>query len=171
MRLDHLSFMDICRDEDCTRRELHSPHEVRGSFTGSIVRVPARRLLVDVTFEAISTRIPKSFSQVYSEVLDNYGSIAGRNVQVALRELRDAREVAFIVPSGSQRVAHTDGVKGAYIRYDSPLLWRAGGLRDLMEVVHEMSSDWRPRRGHGGQHTRPLPTTSEIEEVACVFGN
>lgn len=141
--------MDICRDDRCDRPYLHAPHPIEGVVgKPPVVRVSARRLLVDITYEMISDRVPKTFAQIYTDVLDEYGSITTRNVNVALAELRESREVAFIVPSGSQRVVHTDGVRGAYIRYDSPLLWQSDGLSGLMELVHEMIGDGAPPARH-----------------------
>lgn len=162
MRLDQLDYMDICRDEDCDRSDLHSPVEC-GSRRPSVVNVPARRLILDITLEAVSARIPKTFAQIYTDVLDEYGSITSRNVNVALATLRDAREIAFIVPNGSQHVVHTSGVRGAYIRYDSPLLWQRDGLVNLMDVVHEMIGDGKPppRRRH-------VPRRFRAEELAHV---
>lgn len=169
MRLDHLDFMDICRDERCERADLHPPHRVRGHSISSVVRVPVRRLLVDLTLEAVSARVPKTAAQIYTDVLDEYGSITTRNVNVALAELRTMREIAFIVPAGSQHAVRTDGVRGAYIRYDSPLLWQPDGLRDLMDIVQEMTGESDQRR-----YTRTLRRTKcamRLDEVSCGYGN
>jgi hypothetical protein len=180
MRFDHLDFMDICRDEHCSRQYVHSPHRVRGKNTAVVMKVPLRRLLLDITLEQVSSRVPKTFGQIFTDVYDEYGSITDRNVRVALRELRDAREVAFIVPSGSQGAAHTEGVRGAYLRYDSPLLWRRDGLVDLMDLVQEMTgSDGRipsrSRRQPLSNLGRVAPDTfarlDDISEVEHAFGN
>ncbi|HEX7094665.1 MAG TPA: hypothetical protein VF183_02200, partial [Acidimicrobiales bacterium] len=138
MRLDHLDFINVCRDEGCELEDLHVPGTAGcGSAHGrrNIVNIAVGQLLRDLTFAQVTLRTPKTFQQIYRDVIDDFGTISERSVYRAVRELRNDRRIALIVPAGSRAVVHLEGIRGAYVRYDSPLLWQRDGLRSLMDLT------------------------------------
>lgn len=100
-------------------------------------------VLTDVVFHAVGHYVPTSFADVYSAARDTYGArLSERNTQRALALLIQARQVASIGDSTwAPARQRTNAVSGYYLRYDSPKLWRAGGLRDLMSVVAQADDE------------------------------
>lgn len=94
-------------------------------------------VLTDVVFGAIGHHVPTPFADVYRIALDEYGGrVSERSTQRALAVLLAARQVVSIgCASWSSQQRRSAALSGHYIRYDSPKLWRPGGLRDLMSVV------------------------------------
>lgn len=100
--------------------------------------------VIEVTYAAIGTYVPTSFGELYRAVVDEYGSLAERSVQRAVRALVDARQVASLSSAWvSRAVLRNPRVNppGWYLRYDSPKLWSASGLRDLMAVVADRQTE------------------------------
>jgi hypothetical protein len=118
------------------------------------------RSLIDVTYTHVGTYVPTPFVELHRAVVDDFGATTERNVQRALRVLIDERHVASLanslIPLAKQRNPRIKP-PGWYVRYDSPKLWRPGGLRDLMSVAAEKATeniDLRPgarRRSAGAE--------------------
>lgn len=140
-----LAYFDVCRSDACDRGDLHSPDECGSAKRRSVVRVDASQLLRDVVYGAIGLRMPKTFSMIYQDVLDDYGSVTQRSVYRVISAMRADRTVALIAPPGSRRVIQAEGIKGGYVRYDSPLLWSRDGLTYLQNQVEDLV-----RFGHEG---------------------
>lgn len=165
-----LDLINTCREEQCPILDLHEAHgtvhRARGTFfvqaeergaelefaprTQGILRSATHaarsdeppNLLRDIVYDTISQRIIKPFGAVYGDVLDTYGTISESAVYRALAWCCERRLVAAVVSSDAVAHVRAGGfTRTGYVRYDSPLLWRPGGLRDLMELACEMNQD------------------------------
>lgn len=102
----------------------------------------ACQALVASAYVAVSDHVPRSFREIYYAVINDYGEITTRGVNRALVALISHRKVASLTnPWWSSDRQRSEYHPGWYIRYDSPKLWRAGGLRDLLRVVAEQDTE------------------------------
>lgn len=152
-----LDFVNICREELCLIDELHEAHGRvqrvrRGSFVLTMApqcTAPKRavdnargQLLLDITLAAVSHRVLKPFGVIYTDVLDDYGTISESAVYRALADCVDLRSVAAVAPPGvTDRLRKGGFARAGYIRFDSPLLWQRDGLVGLMEQASELNQD------------------------------
>lgn len=114
------------------------------------------RDLIDVTYAHTGTFVPTPFAELHQAVIDDYGDVTDRNVQRALRILIDERRVASLSNSMASRATQRNPrvrPPGYYIRYDSPKLWRPGGLRDLLAVAADRASEVIELRPGVRRHT------------------
>jgi len=96
--------------------------------------------LVEITYGHVGEYVPTPFAMLHRAVIDDFGVVSDRSVQRALRVLIDARRVASL---GDITQNPRTRAPGWYVRYDSPKLWRRGGLRDLVSVAMERAVDSR----------------------------
>jgi hypothetical protein len=142
VRLDQLQYINICRDEDCTREDIHNLADL-GCTAGviargaEVVKVAAKRILREVVLNNVGSRLGRPFTSIYRDVVDDYGTVTERSVYRALADLIQTFDVAFVVPAGLQHAVARGGLQGTYVRYDSPLLWTPGGLHELMSYAAE----------------------------------
>lgn len=111
-------------------------------------------VLTDAVLRAVGSRVPVAFADVYEAARDTYSAaLSERSTQRAISLLVDARQVASIGGAvwTSARL-RTNASSGWYIRYDSPKLWRPGGLRDLMSVVAQIEDDRAVTQASLGLH-------------------
>lgn len=115
-----------------------------GTVDGECLNPGVSPILVEITYSAVGQYVPTAFSELVRCVSGEYGKITDRSVQRALRALIDERRVASLCSAWLSRESlRNPRVKppGWYIRYDSPKLWRKGGLHDLMSVVADHQTD------------------------------
>jgi len=104
-----------------------------------LVRVTTRELILESVYNAISDRFLKAFTPIYCDVRNDYGTLKERAVYRALAALVSDRQVAVIVPQGSDARLRAGGfVRGGYIRMSSPLLWQTDGLQTLADQVDDL---------------------------------
>lgn len=94
--------------------------------------------LVEITYGHVGAYVPTPFAVLYQAVINDFGTVSDRSVQRALRVLIDERRVASL---GDITQNPRTRAPGWYVRYDSPKLWRPGGLRDLMSVAAEKATE------------------------------
>lgn len=157
------AFEVVCRDCGFVRDDAASRCDYCGSdAVFNRVRPggasPRRRLddanddLIEVAYAHIGGYVPVPIADLHQAVIDDFGSVSVRAVQRAVRVLVGDRRVASIgdsmLPYAAQRNPRIRP-PGWYIRYDSPKLWKPGGLRDLMSVVaiERTGDDVEPRSG------------------------
>lgn len=117
-----------CRDEDCEIDCAHPPHIVRVNLDALPPPKSAGATLRSVIVDHLSTRDVKPFSQIYTDVLHDYGTVADRTVWRALCRLIEAGIVAKICLATNE---HT----GAFVRVDEQLPLRLPALTAQVEEL------------------------------------
>ena len=101
---------------------------------------------VDATYQHVGLYVPRPFGDIIDSVRSDFGSVDDRTVQKSIRFLVDARAVASLGSTAwAPERLRSANQPGWYIRYDSPRLWQRDGLRDLMGVVADGSSNGEGR--------------------------
>lgn len=99
-------------------------------------------LLCEMVFAHIADRRVKLMSELYEDVVNDYGSVALTLVHRAITKLVEARQIARI---GRENIR--DKVCG-YVRYSSPLLWERHGYHKLqasLEAAFEATLEYNER--------------------------
>lgn len=156
-----LELLEYCRDPHCKEIELHKPHGRRSKSVrvakGTVappteldaLPPPSPRAsvevgegLIEVTLKHVGSYVPIAFNDLWHRVVHDYGSVTDRSVQRAVAALISDRRVASL-SSSAWSVEHQRSFDspGWYLRYDSPRLWQADGIQDLMSVVAELSTE------------------------------
>lgn len=103
----------ICQDDYCEVDEIHPAHVV--PMTSIEVReFQHGDTLNDIVYSHVHTRRVKLFSEIYDDVVDDYGSVLIRTVWRALAALRNAERITKICPPNYAKL-------GAYVRVDEKL--------------------------------------------------
>lgn len=210
----NLETLKYCRATWCTREDLHLSHGRGARLLKAARGTPAAPApgpdvevdegatcdgpgvgagLITTVLRHVGYYVPTSFAEVWDRVNHDYGPVADRSIQRALRFLIEDRQVASLGSAAWARDHQRSGDQpGFYLHYDSPKLWKADGLADLMGVVATLAQTGeggRPRsrvatlrgphlqRAEDGNWsiTRHLvvaariPTQQEVEDIAAEF--
>jgi len=127
---------ELCRDEQCPFEGVHKAGSCRTSRQEACLADRAgkvRSALDECVYDWVTTRFVRTFRDVYSDVIQDYGSITERGVYRALERLIDAHRVIRVVPWPNGRLLRL----GAYLRYDSPLIWDLSGHANIQEQLRD----------------------------------
>lgn len=160
------SPQELCRDDCCPFEGVHKAGSCRTSRKGASLidhDGKVRSALDECVYDWVLSRYVRTFRDVYSDVVQDYGSITERGVYRALERLIDARRVIRIVPWPNGRLLRL----GAYLRYDSPLIWEPKGHANIQEQLHDCGlalEASKPKRRRTGNRRKSLafdafPTT------------
>lgn len=103
--------------------------------------IPAFRIhqdvLKEIVLEHISSRQPKTFQEVYDDVLNDWGSVTERHVYRMIASLIEERKVACVATSRrNRRVVDKHRLPtGVYLRMESPLLWDIDGYATIIDIA------------------------------------
>lgn len=150
---------ELCRDDRCPFEGVHRAHgKVRKR--DEAVEPKIRSALDECVCDWVASRYIRTFSDIYSDVVQDYGAITERGVYRALERLIDARRVIRVVPWPNGRLLRL----GAYLRYDSPLIWEPRGHVQIQEQLREcggLVTEVKPKRRKAHQ-ARPLWLQEEV---------
>lgn len=131
----------ICMHEDCEIIAIHPVHPVTVRRHAPLPNVA----LHDIVYEQIRDREVKTLSQIYYDVVSEYGKITIRWVQHTLVDLIKDRKIVLITAPGSRRRSKAiERLNGGYIRWTSPLLFDPEG--PLFDQVEDLI---KARQRHG----------------------
>lgn len=122
---------ELCRDDRCPFEGVHKAHSC--AKLAAVAERKVRSTLDECVYDWVTSRYVRTFRDVYSDVVQDYGSITERGVYRALERLIDDRRVIRVVPWPNGRLLRL----GAYLRYDSPLIWDARGHANIQEQLHD----------------------------------
>ena len=98
---------------------------------------PRQDVLKEIVFEHVSTRQPKTFQEVYNDVLNDWGSVTERHIYRVIASLVGERKIACVATSRRNR-RHVDKHRlpiGVYLRMESPLLWDVDGYATIIDIA------------------------------------
>jgi len=94
--------------------------------------------LREIVFEHVSRRQPKTFQEVYYDVINDWGSVTERHVYRVIADLLEERKIACVTaPRRNRRVAgKAQLLGGVYLRMESPLLWDVDGYLTIIDMAN-----------------------------------